>query len=315
MAKRVWILGGGLIGGGWAAAFAGAGHDVTVIDPDPAAPARLARQWQAAFEVMERCGIARPEKTPAVVTDIVLAPADPDWVQENLPERLDLKRSALAALEKLIGAETIIASSSSGLSPDDMAEGLRHPGRLVIAHPCNPSYLMPVVEICGNSQISADVMDRAAAMFEAMGRIVLRLNKPMPGHLVNRLQAALWREAVHLAREGVASLADIERAVVLGLAPRWTLMGPSSVFHVSGGESGMAGFLAALGPEFERWWATLGTPQLDADTRRLLVEGMAEADPRPVSEIAAARDAALPELLAFLREQKSRLSEDRSKGG
>lgn len=315
MAKRVWILGGGLIGGGWAAAFAGAGHNVTVIDPDPELPARLANQWRAAFDVMERCGIARPAETPAIVADAALAPAGPDWVQENLPERLDLKRSALAALEPLIGEETIVASSSSGLSPDDMAVGLRHPGRLVIAHPCNPSYLMPVVEICGGSATSADVLDRAAAMFEAMGRTVLRLGRAMPGHLVNRLQAALWREAVFLAREGVASLADIERAVVLGLGPRWAVMGPSAVFHVSGGERGMEGFLAALGPEFERWWATLGTPALDADTRRVLVEGMADADPRPVSEIAAARDAALPELLAFLRDQRSRLHMDRPKGG
>lgn len=313
MSKRVWILGGGLIGGGWAAAFAGAGHDVTVIDPDANAPARLARQWRPAFEAMERRGIARPAEMPAIVAEAARAPADPDWVQESLPERLALKQSALAALEPLIGQDAIIASSSSGLSPDDMAEGLRHPGRLVIAHPCNPSYLMPVVEICGGSRTSAGVMDRAAAMFEAMGRTVLRLNRAMPGHLVNRLQAALWREAVHLAREGVASLGDIERAVVLGLGPRWAVMGPSAVFHVSGGERGMAGFLDTLGPEFERWWATLGTPALDAGTKRLLVEGMADADPRPVSEIAAARDAALPELLAFLHEQRSRLCEDRSK--
>lgn len=315
MSKRVWILGGGLIGGGWAAAFAGAGHDVTVIDPDPAAPAKLALQWQAAFEVMERSGIARPSKSPTIVTEIALAPANPDWVQENLPERIELKLAAFAALESVIGQATIIASSSSGLSPDDMAKGLVHPGRLVIAHPCNPSYLMPVVEICGNSQTSPEIMDRAAEMFEAMGRTVLRMNKPMPGHLVNRLQAALWREAVHLAREGVASLADIERAVVLGLGPRWSIIGPSTVFHVSGGEGGMAGFVDALGPEFERWWATLGTPVMDAETKRLLVEGMAAADPRPVSEIAAARDAALPELLAFLSDQRHRLSEDQSKGG
>ncbi|MFN7004185.1 MAG: 3-hydroxyacyl-CoA dehydrogenase NAD-binding domain-containing protein [Roseinatronobacter sp.] len=313
MAMRIWVLGGGLIGGGWAVAFAAAGHDVTVIDPAESAPARLSTLWQTAIPVMERAGIPAPRRMPEV-RPAADGPA-PDWVQECLPEDLALKQEALQQLELLLRPDTIIASSSSGLSPDAIAAALVHPERVVIAHPCNPSYLMPVVEICGGTKTPDAVLDQAEEMFTAMGRTVLRLNRAMPGHLVNRLQAALWREAVFLAREGVASVGDIERAVTLGLGPRWSIIGPSTVFHISGGEGGMAAFLDALGNEFERWWATLGTPTLDAETRRFLVDAMARADRRPVSEIAAARDAALPELLAFLEKQRRRLSVNITKGG
>lgn len=310
---RVWILGSGLIGGGWAASFAAGGHDVTVIDPDPTAAPRLEVLWRDAFAAMRRMGRAvETPPLPALAVSPQQAGSAPDWVQESLPEKLDLKRSVFAGLEPFLRDDTIIASSSSGLSPDDMATALAVPGRLVIAHPCNPSHLMPVVELCGGSQTTALVMEQATVLFEGLGKTVLRMNKPMPGHLVNRLQAALWREAVHLASEGVASLGDIERAVTLGLAPRWTIIGPSTVFHVSGGEGGMERFLEALGPEFERWWATLGAPSLDAQTRKVLVEGMAEADPRPVHEIAAARDVALTGLMALLEAGAHRKS---SSGG
>jgi 3-hydroxyacyl-CoA dehydrogenase len=301
---RIWVLGGGLIGCGWAVTFAGAGHDTLVIDPAAEAPRRLDAAWRDIRPALTRLGLLVDEVSPPrVVARAEHAGAAPDLVQECLPERLDLKRDALAALEPRLAVEAIIASSSSGLSPDAMQEGLAHPGRLLIAHPCNPPWLMPVVELCGGATTSADVMDRAEAFYASMGKTVLRMARPMPGHLVNRLQAALWREAVHLAREGVASLGDIECAVTLGLAPRWCLVGPSAVFHLAGAEGGMARFLDALGPEFERWWDSLGTPRLDPETRRVLVEGMAEADPRPVTAIAAARDAALPELLAFLKKQ------------
>jgi carnitine 3-dehydrogenase len=313
MAMRVWVLGGGLIGGGWAATFAAAGHDVTVIDPAADAPIRLARQWEAAFLAMQRAGAPPPRHLPRILA-AAEGPA-PDWVQENLPENLALKQAVLRDLEPVLSPATIIGSSSSGLSPDAISLELVHPERVVIAHPCNPSYLMPLVEICGGTATPTAVLDRAEAMFQAMGRTVLRLNRAMPGHLVNRLQAALWREAVYLAQEGVASLGDIERAVTLGLGPRWSVIGPSTVFHVSGGEGGMAAFLDALGYEVERWWSTLGTPALDTETRRFLVDAMAEADSRPVTEIAAARDAALPELLAFLEDRRRQTPQSFIMGG
>ncbi len=294
----VWVLGGGLIGAGWAASFGLAGHAVRVIDPDmAAAQARLDEVWGRATAAMGEEGALRPVILPAPE-----GPA-PALVQECLPERLALKRAALATIEPLLDQDTLIASSSSGLSPDDLQQGLAGAGRLFIAHPCNPPWLMPVVELSGGAATTPESLTRARAFYEGLGKRVLTLAKPMPGHLVNRLQAALWREAVHLVREGVASLADVEDAVTLGLAPRWCLMGPSAVFHVSGGPRGFDGFFDALGPEFERWWGTLGAPRFDAETRAALVQGMAKADPRSVAEIGAARDRRLPEILKFLEEQ------------
>jgi len=314
---RVWVLGGGLIGCGWAAAFAGAGHDVAVVDPDATVVApRLAATWEAARPALARLGLlAEDARAPEAFARAEDCGAAPDLVQESLPERLDLKLAALAALEPLLGPDTIVASSSSGLSPDALQAALARPERLVIAHPCNPPYLMPVVELCGGAATAPAVLARAEAFYAAMGKTVLVMAKPMPGHLVNRLQAALWREAVHLAREGVASLADIERAVTLGLAPRWCLVGPSTVFHLSGAEGGMGRFIEALGPEVERWWASLGTPALDEETRAALVAGMAAADPRPVAEIAAARDALMPEILAFLDTRVRHPSTDQAQPG
>lgn len=287
-AQRIWILGGGLIGAGWAAIWAAAGHHVTVIDPDPG---HLAAHWPSAL-----AGVA----LPPVVPDAAQAGPAPDWVQENLPEDLDLKQTVLANIEGLLTHDTIIASSTSGFSPDQIAQGLAHQERVVIAHPCNPSWLMPVVELCGHTSTPPALLDHATFLLEGLGKTVLRLNRSLPGHLVNRLQAALWREAVHLLREDVASLGDIERAVTLGLGPRWSLIGPTTVFHVSGGEGGIGRFLDALGPQFDRLFDSLGSPVLDAETRQILTEAVHRADPRPVAEIAAARDATLIRLMAHL---------------
>lgn len=296
---RVWVLGGGLIGAGWAAAFVAGGHEVQVIDPDT--EASRARVESILARMTEVVGL--PETViPPVIASRAEGPA-PVLLQECLPERPDLKRAALEAIAPLLAADTLIASSSSGLSPDEIAQGVTGPERVFIAHPCNPPWLMPVVELSGGMLTSGETLDRACAFYEGLGKRVLTLNKPMPGHLVNRLQAALWREAVHMAREGVASLGDIEAAVTLGLAPRWTIMGPSAVFHVSGGPRGFEGFFDALGTEFERWWDSLGTPRLDEKTRAALVQGMAEADPRSVADIGAERDRRLPEVLKFLEEQ------------
>lgn len=305
--SQIWILGGGLIGCGWAIAFGAAGFETVVIDPDvEATKQRLAKSWSDAVPGLRTLGHDVSER-PSFVDVIAEAPTGtaPLLVQECLPEDLTLKRSALATLEEQLAEATVIASSTSGLSPDDLQLGMKNPGRLLIAHPCNPPWLMPVVELSGGEATSPDTLDRAEKIYVSLGKTVLRLTRPMPGHLVNRLQAAIWREAVFLMREGVASLNDIERAVTEGLAPRWCVVGPSTVFHLSGAENGMTRFLEALGPEVERWWSTLGDPKLDPETRRILISEMAKADPRPVATISAERDRRLPALLHYLQNQPS----------
>lgn len=295
--ERVLVLGGGLIGCGWAAAFAGAGHETWVVDPDPETGDRLAGVWQAAQPVMAALGtlrdvVAAPRHAPGIAD----APT-PALVQEALPEDLELKHRVLAELERHIGADVPVASSSSGFTPGAIAEGMAHPERLFIAHPCNPPYLMPTVELVGQAATPPDLLDGAEAIYAGMGKTVLRLNRPVQGHLVNRLQFALWREAVHLVASGTATLAEVERAVSEGLAPRWCLMGPGEVFHLSGAAAGMEGYVKALGPATEALWRDLGTPALDPNTARALVGQMTTTDPRPVARIAQARDRALPEVM------------------
>ncbi|WP_116087386.1 3-hydroxyacyl-CoA dehydrogenase NAD-binding domain-containing protein [Tropicimonas sp. IMCC34011] len=294
--SRVLILGGGLIGAGWAAAFAGAGHETVVLDPAPDAAERCARVWDEARPVLAALGRPAAEVAPRVVARAEEAgPAH--LVQEALPEDLALKHRALIALEPFLPSDAVVASSSSGLTAEEIAAPLQQPDRLLIAHPCNPPYLMPTVEIATGPRTSEVAAAKAVALYTGMGKTVLQLKRPVPGHLVNRLQAALWREAVHLVAEGVASVEDVERAVRVGLAPRWCLMGPSAVFHLADETNGMAGFCRTLGPAFERLWGDLGEPSLDEEVARILDAGMRAADPRPVPEIAAARDRDLPRLM------------------
>lgn len=301
---RILVIGGGLIGCGWAAAFAGAGHDVVVSDPDPKVSLRLDELWRAAQPVMASLETLR---------DDVVAPkhvlsfeglTDIEMVQEALPEDLDLKHRVLAALEQQIADHVPIVSSSSGFTPQMIAQSLARPERAFIAHPCNPPYLMPTVELVGHSSTSKQILDRAEAFFSDMGKTVLRIARPVRGHLLNRLQFALWREAVHLVETGVASMADVERAVTEGLAPRWCLMGPGGVFHLSGGTEGMAGYLCALGEATTEIWADLGTPNL-ATAGAALTLGIQDTDPRPVLTLAGARDAALPSLMQALKPIKA----------
>lgn len=303
---RVAVIGGGLIGAGWAAAFAGVGLETRVVDPDPAASDRVAATWEQARAVLARLGNLADGAGPPVV--VATFPQDgADLVQEALPESLDLKQRVLADVEQRVGPETVIASSSSSFTADAIAAGLARPDRLLIGHPCNPPYLMPVVEIAGGTATSADAMARARAIYEAMGKTVLALKKPVAGHLVNRLQAALWREAVHLVATGAASLEDTERAVTEALAPRWCRLGPMSVFALAGAERGMAGFLEALGPQFQALFDDLGAPVLDADTCRAIAEAYEAADLPPLAGIAADRDATMPVLL----EQVARMNRER----
>ncbi|MBK0329679.1 hydrogenase [Rhodobacteraceae bacterium F11138] len=296
---RILILGGGLIGCGWAAAFAGSGHDVAVMDPDHSAAERLSETWHEAQPVMAALGTLREATVaPRYIGDIE-GSASFDLVQEALPEDLPLKHRALAALEAWIAPETPIASSSSGFTPEMIAQGMTHPDRLFIAHPCNPPYLMPTVELVGQPGSPDAILNQAETLYASMGKTVLRMAKPMRGHLVNRLQFALWREAVHLVASGAASMADVERAVSEGLAPRWCLMGPGGVFHLSGGAAGMAGYLASLGPATTEMWGDLGTPDLTT-AHTALISGMGETDPRPTKALAQARDLALPQVMRAL---------------
>lgn len=306
---RIWILGGGVIGTGWAVLYGAAGHTAVVIDPAPATPDAVEAAWIAARPILAEMGLLRATSlAPGHAASADLAGAAPDLVQECLPERLDLKHEVLAAIEPLLPDGVMIASSSSGLLPDDIGARLRDPGRLVIAHPNNPPWIMPTVELCPSCSTPAARLEELAGFYTSLGKSVIRMNKPIVGHVVNRLQAALWREAIHLAAEGVVSLSDTERAISEGLAPRWALYGPSTIFHLAGGADGMERFLQVLGPAFQSYFDDLGTPVLDRATAEFLVRGMQQHDARPVAEIAAERNRKVPR--AFAEIARIRASEN-----
>lgn len=298
---RIWLLGGGVIGTGWAVAYGAAGHTPVVIDPAPNASSALREAWQAAQPILIEMGLSGPQSVaPVHAADMVAAGLAPDLVQECLPERLDIKHQVLAAVEPLLPPAVLIASSSSGLSPDDIGAVLADPGRLVIAHPNNPPWIMPTVELCPSRSTAPARLDDLTVFYEAMGKSVIRMNKPILGHVVNRLQAALWREAIHLAAEGVVSLSETERAISEGLAPRWSLYGPSTIFHLAGGEGGMERFLEGLGPAFQSYFDDLGAPQLDRATCDLLIRGITDHDPRSTTDIMAERNRMVPRAFAAI---------------
>lgn len=293
--KRVGIAGAGLIGMSWSALMLAKGFDVVVFDPRAGAAEELdafvARAWPhlAALGLTAR---TRPRSARVSTDPRILAGAE--FVQENGPDRLDTKRALVATLEQVLDPGAIVASSSSSLKPSDIQADARHPGRILVAHPMNPPHLVPMVELVAGRKTSARTMDRAQAFYESLDRVPIRVNKEVPGHLANRLTAALYREAVHLAAEGIADVADIDRAIASGPGLRWALMGPHLIYHLGGGPGGYRAYLDHLGPTQEARWAELGEPVLSEDVKEKLIAGVeAELAGSDAATLTERRDAAL----------------------
>ena len=302
--RRVAVIGAGTIGASWAAAFLSRGMEVVASDPSPGAPDLLRRTIAQAWPVLQRLGAvegASPDNW-RFEPDPVQAVAGVDFVQESAPERYEVKQGLLPAISAALPAEVVIASSSSGLLASRLREGCTHPGRVLIGHPFNPPHLIPLVEVVSGP--GADPAAVAAAMdfYRAAGKHPIEIRKEVPGHLANRLQAALWREAVHLVAEGVASVADVDAAISEGPGLRWALMGPHATFHLAGGEGGMAHFMHHLMPAVTSWWPDLGTPTVTPELAERLVAGVKEeVAGASVTELAARRDAFLTALLELRR--------------
>jgi carnitine 3-dehydrogenase len=301
--RRVAVIGAGTIGASWTAFFLSRGLRVSASDPAPQAEARLRQFVDAAWPVLRALG-ARTATPPyeALVfrADPEAAVADADFVQENAPEREPVKQALLARIDAVLPSEVIIASSSSGLLISRLQADCRHPERCVIGHPFNPPHLIPLVEVVGGERTAPAAIDGALAFYKAIGKRPIHIRREVAGHVANRLQAALWREAVHLVASGVASIADIDTAISEGPGLRWALMGPHLTFHLAGGRGGMAHFLEQLGPPLESWWDDLGNPRLTAEVRQALTAGVAaEAEGRDIATLAAERDRFLVELLAL----------------
>ncbi|MEP7089963.1 MAG: 3-hydroxyacyl-CoA dehydrogenase NAD-binding domain-containing protein [Nocardioidaceae bacterium] len=240
------------------------------------------------------------------VEDTSEAVAGADLVLECGPERLQLKRDLFAVLDAATAPDVLLASSSSGLGPSSFQGSCLHPERVVVTHPFNPPHLVPLVEVVGGTQTSEEAVESAMAVMRHLGRRPIRLRRELPGHVANRLQAALWREAYHLVGEGVVSVSDLDLAVSSGPGLRWALLGPFATQHLSGGPEGLAHVLEHLGPPMVEWWDDLGSPQLTAELVDTLVDGVRRELGGREAEVMAARDQALRELL----DTKARLGLD-----
>lgn len=299
--RRVAVIGAGTIGASWAAYFLSRGLSVGVSDPSPGAPDLLRRMIENAWPVLMRLG-GKADADPgafSIHADPAAALEGADFVQENAPERLEIKQALLQRIDAALPPDVVIASSTSGLLASRLSERCAHPGRVVIGHPFNPPHLIPLVEVVGGAKGSPEAVAAAMAIYRAIGKHPIEIRKEVPGHLANRLQAALWREAVHLVAEGVASVADVDAAISEGPGLRWALMGPHATFHLAGGHGGMDHFLHHLLPALESWWQDLGSEATVApDVQRALVQGVAEeTGGAGIAELARRRDAALVRLL------------------
>jgi 3-hydroxybutyryl-CoA dehydrogenase len=220
------------------------------------------------------------------------------FVQESVPERVALKHALYAEIEDALGPDAVVASSASGLTLSELQAGWRDPSRFVLGHPFNPPHLIPLVEVMGNDRTAPGVVGRARALYESVGKVTIEVRREVPGHVANRLQAALWREAIHLVNEGVASVEDVDKAVSSGPGQRWAAMGPTHLFHL-GADDGLEQFCEHYADSFNRWWDDLGTPHLDDETVKRLVDGLADAgDATSYDDLAARRDALVTAVVA-----------------
>jgi 3-hydroxyacyl-CoA dehydrogenase len=299
--SQVAIIGTGVIGASWAALFLAKGIDVVATDIAPDAEASLRRFVDTAWPALERLGLT-PGASPlrlVFTPDLPEAVKGAGLVQENGPERIDFKKRLYGQLDELLPPEVVIASSSSGLTMSEIQSGCPvHPERCVIAHPFNPPHLIPLVEIVGGAKTSEVTIQRAIGFYTALGKRTVRLHKEVPGHVANRLQAALAREVYHLVGEGVVSVADVDTAVCWGPGLRWGIMGQVLLNHLGGGQGGMEHFLQQFTSPMTAWWKVLGSPQLTPELQQKLIAGVHdEVGSRSIDDLEAERDEVLLGLL------------------
>jgi 3-hydroxyacyl-CoA dehydrogenase len=295
--RRIAVIGTGVIGASWTALFLANGLEVVATDVAPDAEAALKRFVAAAWPALQRLGLASGASQNKLSFTVALAAAvkDADLVQENGPEKIDFKRTLYRQLDEVLPADVIIASSSSGLTMSEIQSACeKHPERCVIGHPFNPPHLVPLVEIVGGAKTSEDTIQRAAAFYTGLGKQTVRLNKEVPGHVANRLQAALAREVYHLVADGVVSVADVDTALSWGPGLRWGIMGQVLLNHLGGGQGGIEHFFQQFTGPMTAWWKVLGSPQLTPEVQKKLIDGVhAEVGSRSVSELEAERDEVL----------------------
>src|SRR5262245_47565693 len=305
--RRIAIVGTGVIGASWAAYYLARGFDVVATDPAPNAEANLRKYVDEAWPLLTSIGLSdaasRDRLTFTASMQNALSTAD--FVQENGPERPDFKMKLFADMDAATPVDSIIASSSSGITPSVMQTKCVHPERVLVGHPFNPPHVIPLVEVVGGSKTSSEAIQRAMAFYTSIGKKAIRLKKELPGHVANRLQSALYREVLYLIEQDVLSVEDADAAVSYGPGPRWGVMGPSLQWHLGGGQGGIKHFIDHLLPPMVQMWQILGTPNVTPELERRLAEGVVrEAAGRSVEQLAERENETIVELLRLRAQQE-----------
>lgn len=306
----VAVIGAGLIGCSWTALFLASGYTVRLYDQRPDTETIVADFLKDVRPTLESLGFdCACFDAPAlmVASDAQDAVRGAMLVEECIPERLELKQKLYAAIEPALAPQAIVATSSSGLKLSDLQALMQNPARLIIAHPFNPPHLIPLVEFYANDRTDNDVLPTARRFFEDCGKVCIELKREVPAHVANRLQAALWREAIHLVAEGVASVEDVDKAIWAGPGLRWSVMGPHMLLNLGGGTGGLRAYIDQFADSYAAWWDDLGKPQLDADTVAALLDGLThEIAGRTYSDLRTERDEKLLAVLKALRPEQTR---------
>jgi carnitine 3-dehydrogenase / betainyl-CoA thioesterase len=307
--RAVGLLGCGVIGASWAARFVLSGCDVRLYDPAPDARARAAEVVADARAAYDQLTLAPlpPEGELRVVDSVAEAVEGADLVQESAPERVELKRELLAEADRAAAPGALVCSSTSGLRPTELQAAMTRPERFCVAHPFNPVYLLPLVELCGGERTAAETLERADALFRSVGMHPLVVRTEIDGFVADRLLEALWREALWLVNDGVATVEEIDDAIRYGAGLRWAFMGTFLTYRIAGGTEGMRHFLRQFGPALEWPWTHLtDVPELtDELVETIAAQSDAQAGGRSVCELEQERDRVLVRLLQALRVEET----------
>jgi len=297
---RIAIVGTGVIGASWAAQYLARGFDVVATDPAPNAEANLRKYVDEAWEQLKVLGLS-PGATRdrlSFISNMQEALAQADLVQENAPERPDFKIKLFVDMDNATPPDSIIASSSSGITPSVMQSECKRPERCLVGHPFNPPHIIPLIEVVGGAKTSPEAIQQAMAFYASIGKKPIYLRKELPGHVGNRLQAALYREVMYLIQQGVLSVAEADDAVSYGPGLRWGVMGPSLQWHVGGGPGGIQHFMEHLMDPLNSMMKALGTPEVTAELKQTIIDGvLAEAGNRSVDQLAQEENGVLLGLL------------------
>jgi 3-hydroxyacyl-CoA dehydrogenase len=298
--RTVGIVGAGLIGAGWASWFLARGFDVRASDTGEGREAFLRNLVAEVWPILAKLGLVKgaDQKRLTFHKSPGEAATGCDFIQESVFERLDLKQEVLAKVDAVLPPDRVISSSTSSYEPSLLQAKCRHPERVIVGHPFNPPHLVPLVEVVGGKQTDPAAVDWAMAFYDGVGKKAIRLNKEIRGHYVNRVQEAMWREAVHCVAEGIVSVEDADIGIAYGPGLRWALMGPSFTFHLGGGPGGMKYFLEQMGPHIGENWQKLGNPTMTPELHEKLIEGTkTQAAGRSYQELVRWRDEKLADIL------------------